>query len=98
MLCLGRYLPQLAPKHFSHLHFYSVVLVTLQPWPAGSLKVVVTSRDNRLAGRADEDAVFGRHRRCVMLPFNNSKVRVPAPTRVLTQLTLLSPPLCRWHS
>ncbi len=39
-------------------------------WAPGQLKVVVTTRENRLWGRGDEDVVFGRHRRLVLLPFS----------------------------
>ena len=45
-------------------------------WFAGSLKVVVTSRESRLSGRADENAVFGKHRRRVLLPFNDTQVEL----------------------
>ena len=55
--------------------FFSVVAATAHnSWAAGSLKVVVTTRESRLGGRADEDAVFGKHRRCVLLPFNDAQV------------------------
>ena len=43
-------------------------------WAAGSLKIVVTTRESRLNGRGDENAVFGKHRRRVLLPFNDTQV------------------------
>ena len=44
-------------------------------WAAGSLKIVVTTRESRLNGRGDENAVFGKHRRRVLLPFNDTQVQ-----------------------
>jgi hypothetical protein len=45
-------------------------------WGPEVLKVVVTCRESRLAGRADENKVFGKdkHRRRVLLPFNKEQV------------------------
>ena len=43
-------------------------------WAVGTLKVVVTTRESRLNGRGDENAVFGKHRRRVLLPFNDAQV------------------------
>jgi hypothetical protein len=43
-------------------------------WSPAALKVVVTTRDNRVAGLGDENAVFGAHRRCVMLPFSEQQI------------------------
>jgi hypothetical protein len=43
-------------------------------WPEDVLRVVVTCRESRLGGQGDEDVVFGRHARRVLLPFNDSQV------------------------
>ena len=43
---------------------------------AQALKVVVTCRESRFQGRADEAAVLGKHRRAVLLPFNKAQVCV----------------------
>jgi hypothetical protein len=43
-------------------------------WSPAALKVVVTCRESRLAGRTDENKVFGKHRRRVLLPFNTKQV------------------------
>ena len=44
-------------------------------WPPSVLKVVVTSRESRLAGRGAEDRAFGSHTRLMLLPFTRAKVR-----------------------
>jgi hypothetical protein len=44
-------------------------------WSAGVLKVVVTSRPNRLRDRVEEQSVFGPHQRCLLLPFTKARVR-----------------------
>jgi hypothetical protein len=44
-------------------------------WSSTVLRVVVTSRESRLSGRGDQNAVFGAHRRRVLLPFRSSQVR-----------------------
>ncbi len=38
------------------------------------LRVVVTCRESRLNGRSNENALFGTHRRRLILPFNNHQV------------------------
>jgi hypothetical protein len=43
-------------------------------WPPGVLKVVVTSRSNRLRDRVEEWSVFGPHQRCLLLPFTKARV------------------------
>ncbi len=43
-------------------------------WPPGVLKVVVTSRSNRLRDRVEERFVFGPHQRCLLLPFTKARV------------------------
>jgi hypothetical protein len=45
-----------------------------EAWSPDVLRVVVTSRESRLNGRADERAVCGAHRRRVLLPFNRQQV------------------------
>ena len=40
---------------------------------AQALKVVVTCRESRFQGRADEAAVLGKHHRAVLLPFNKAQ-------------------------
>ncbi len=45
-----------------------------EAWSPDVLRVVVTSRESRLNGRADERAVCGPHRRRVLLPFNQQQV------------------------
>ena len=44
-------------------------------WDASVLKVIVTSRESGFHGRHNEELVLGRHQRCVILPFTNTKVR-----------------------
>ncbi len=49
------------------------------PWPASLLRVIVTSRENRLGDEGYESTAFGRpgaYRRLLMLPFGRSRVRV----------------------
>jgi hypothetical protein len=43
-------------------------------WPLHALKVVVTCRENRLNGRTEEDALFGKHRRRLLLPFRSTQI------------------------
>jgi hypothetical protein len=43
-------------------------------WSQDVLKVVVTCRESRLSGRGDENRVFGKHQRRVLLPFNKHQV------------------------
>jgi hypothetical protein len=43
-------------------------------WRSGALKVVVTSRSNRLRDRVEERSVFGPHQRCLLLPFTEARV------------------------
>ena len=44
-------------------------------WATSAVKVVVTSRESRLVGRGEEEAVFGPdYARLVMLPFSLAKV------------------------
>jgi hypothetical protein len=43
-------------------------------WPLHSLKVVVTCRENRFNGRKEEDALFGKHRRRLLLPFRSAQI------------------------
>ena len=45
-----------------------------EAWSPDVLRVVVTSRESRFNGRADERAVCGAHRRRVLLPFNQQQV------------------------
>ena len=45
-----------------------------QCWPASILKVVATSRPNRLNGRLEEGVVFGPHQRRQLLPFTKARV------------------------
>jgi hypothetical protein len=48
------------------------------PWPAPLLKVIVTSRENRLGDRGSESTAFGgpgAYKRLLMLPFSRARVR-----------------------
>ena len=57
--------------------FFSVVTdAALGGWAAGMVKVVVTTRtrESGLRYRGDENTVFGKHRRRVLLPFNDAQV------------------------
>ncbi len=48
------------------------------PWPAPLLKVIVTSRENRLGDRGSESTAFGEpgtYKRLLMLPFSRTRVR-----------------------
>ena len=54
--------------------FRLVTDAALGGWAAGSVKVVVTTRESGLRGRGDENTVFGKHRRRVLLPFNDAQV------------------------
>jgi hypothetical protein len=47
-----------------------------QAWPPHVLTLIVTSREDRLGGLGEENAVFGdAHRRLVLLPFDETRVR-----------------------
>ncbi len=51
------------------------------PWPASLLRVIVTSRENRMGDRGSESTAFGgqgAHRRLFMLPFSRARVRFPS--------------------
>ena len=43
-------------------------------WHPSVLKVVVTSRESAFSSREQEDDIFGRHLRCIILPFSSEKV------------------------
>lgn len=58
--------------------------------PEWTIKVVVTSRENRLGGRGDEDRVFGNHARLVLLPFTRTQV-CSVPPWLLPHLHTLTP-------
>ncbi len=48
------------------------------PWPAPLLKVIVTSRENRLGDHGSESTAFGgagSYKRLLMLPFSRARVR-----------------------
>jgi hypothetical protein len=48
------------------------------PWPAQLLRVIVTSRENRLGDRGSESTAFGgpwAYKRLLMLPFSRARVR-----------------------
>jgi hypothetical protein len=45
-----------------------------EDWDPGQLKVVVTTRESALGDRVEENMVFGRHQRMVLLPFDTGRV------------------------
>jgi hypothetical protein len=64
-------------------------------WPHDALKVVVTCRESRLAGRSDESKVFGKHRRRILLPFNTKQVGLTPHAVCFSRCLFLCAPLTR---
>ena len=57
------------------LRDFVAILCDGTAWSARSLKVVVTCRESFCTDRGHEEALFGRHQRCVILPLSDGKVR-----------------------